>query len=131
MTDDTESKSYWLKKIIDQPEYVLDCLRRACKRCGYWDGLGWVERLVECIIKEIREGVAAPTPRTDDTLYRPRCDMPLDVVVGKPDEDFDNGETYCVSVDCPFCSYERTAIERTLCECWAIIEADMDRERRL
>ena len=65
------------------------------------------------------------------TIYCPACDTPL-VVHDEPDEaDFAEHGDYCVSVECPLCGYERTAVEATLCECWAIIDADMERKRRI
>ena len=74
---------------------------------------------------------------TSDTLYCPRCDTPLDVQDDEDDYDrtlivnYTGVENRLASVRCPLCKYRRSAIERTLCECWAIIEADMDRERSL
>ena len=65
-----------------------------------------------------------------DIFYCPSCDTPLDV---KEDEDSECYPTrpYYLELKCPLCCWSSSAVERTFCECWAIVEADMDRKRGL
>ena len=53
--EDVETKEYWLNKIEEQPYYVQGLIEEAIHWLGFKDGLGFVLRMVNCIIAE-REG---------------------------------------------------------------------------
>ena len=66
-----------------------------------------------------------------ETIYCPCCDTPMEVHDDNDEDIVAECSEYCVAVTCPLCGYERIAVEATVCECWAIIEADMERARRI
>ncbi|MCU0691375.1 MAG: hypothetical protein MUF54_08235 [Polyangiaceae bacterium] len=73
-------------------------------------------------------------PMTDDTIYCPCCDTPLEID-GNGTEETDPEKkgivAYCVIVGCPLCGYAKVVLQPTIRKCWAIIEADMERNRRI